>query len=405
MYAIVDIESNGGPYREECITEIAIYRFDGHRIVDQFISLVNPENTITPYVQKLTGITEKMVKTAPKFHELARRIIEITDEATIVGHNVKFDFRMIRQSFHRLGYEYTRPTIDTITLAKKLIPNEPSYSLGKLCKSLSIPVSDRHRASGDARATVELFKILLAKDQDKSVFQQVKEQSKSNPLHRKILNLIEYLPSKSGLIYLQDASGKILHCNYVDDIFQYARKNLNQPKWKKIAENTTQINYDFTGNTLIGKLILQEKNKKKAATLRYALYFKNNEYTVEKRQKGRTPILKFQSLSQGKKVLKHLKTLEDFQQNPEALRHFLSLENRREIWIGEGRETGEKSFLTIENAQITGYGFYKFYKQIETLDKINKLKVEINRCNSEIINELQLSLLRENFELKKLPKK
>ena len=118
MYSIIDIESNGGAFKKESIIEIAIYRFDGHEIVDQFISLVNPEDVISPYVQKLTGITAKMVKTAPKFHEIAKRIVEITEGSVIVGHNVEFDYRMIRQSFHRLGYNYERETIDTIPLAK-----------------------------------------------------------------------------------------------------------------------------------------------------------------------------------------------------------------------------------------------------------------------------------------------
>ena len=104
--------------KRKSIIEIAIYRFDGHEIVDQFISLVNPEDVISPYVQKLTGITAKMVKTAPKFHEIAKRIVEITEGSVIVGHNVEFDYRMIRQSFHRLGYNYERETIDTIPLAK-----------------------------------------------------------------------------------------------------------------------------------------------------------------------------------------------------------------------------------------------------------------------------------------------
>ena len=73
MYSVVDIEGNGGGFRKESIIEVAIYKYDGHKIVDQFISMVNPEGEITPFVQKLTGITPNMVKTAPKFHEIAKR--------------------------------------------------------------------------------------------------------------------------------------------------------------------------------------------------------------------------------------------------------------------------------------------------------------------------------------------
>lgn len=163
MYSIIDIESNGDGYRHECIIDIAIFKFDGHRVVDQFMSLVNPEAKITHYVQKLTKITPKIVKTAPKFHEIAKRIIEITEGTTLVGHNIEFDYRMLRQSFQRLGYDFKINVLDTIPLAQKLIPEAESYSLGKLTESLGIPLINRHRADGDARATLELFKLLMSR--------------------------------------------------------------------------------------------------------------------------------------------------------------------------------------------------------------------------------------------------
>ena len=111
MYAILDIEATGGKLGEESIIEIAIYKFDGLEIVDQFISLVNPEKKIDQFVQKLTHITDKMVLTAPKFHEIAKRIVEITDDCILVGHNVMFDYRMLVQEFERLGYSYKKDWI------------------------------------------------------------------------------------------------------------------------------------------------------------------------------------------------------------------------------------------------------------------------------------------------------
>ena len=169
MYAILDIEATGGKLGEESIIEIAVYKYDGKNIVDQFISLVNPEKKIDYYVQKLTHITDKMVLTAPKFHEIAKRIVEITDDCILVGHNVMFDYRMLKQEFDRLGYNFEKEWIDTFEYSEKLIPDLPSYSLGKLCESLGIIVTDRHRASGDARATVSLFKLLLDKDSQKII--------------------------------------------------------------------------------------------------------------------------------------------------------------------------------------------------------------------------------------------
>ena len=169
MYAILDIETTGGQFNEEGITEIAIYKFDGHEVVDQFISLINPEIPIQPFVVKLTGINNAMLRSAPKFYEVAKRIIEITQDCIIVAHNASFDYRILRTEFRRLGYDFNSNTICTVELSKKLIPDQPSYSLGKLVRSLGIPIADRHRATGDAMATVKLFKMLLAKDVKKEI--------------------------------------------------------------------------------------------------------------------------------------------------------------------------------------------------------------------------------------------
>ena len=130
MYAIVDIETTGGKFNEEGITEIAIYRYDGDKVIDQFSSLVNPEKEIQPFVQRLTGINSKMLINAPKFYELAKRIIDITTDCIIVAHNADFDYRMLRTEFQRLGYTYERKSICTVTIAQKLLPEAPSYKLG-----------------------------------------------------------------------------------------------------------------------------------------------------------------------------------------------------------------------------------------------------------------------------------
>src|SRR5699024_3475269 len=140
MYAILDIETTGGKYNEEGITEIAIYKYDGREVVDQFISLINPERSIQPFVVGLTGINSEMLRGAPKFYEVAKRIVEITEDCVLVAHNAKFDYRILRTEFSRLGYEFERKSICTVEVSKKLIPGMPSYSLGKLMYNLGIPV-------------------------------------------------------------------------------------------------------------------------------------------------------------------------------------------------------------------------------------------------------------------------
>ena len=169
MYAILDIETTGGKYDEEGITEIAIYQHDGQKVTDQFISLVNPERTIQPFVEKLTGINSKMLRNAPRFFEVAKRIIEITENCLIVAHNADFDYRILRTEFKRLGYNFERNSLCTVTLSQKMMPEMESFKLGKLVRSLGIPISDRHRAQGDALATVKLFELLLEKDSSKEI--------------------------------------------------------------------------------------------------------------------------------------------------------------------------------------------------------------------------------------------
>jgi DNA polymerase-3 subunit epsilon len=124
LYAILDIETTGGQYNEEGITEIAIYKFDGHEVVDQFISLVNPEKPIQPFVVKLTGINNAMLRSAPKFYEVAKRIIEMTEDCVIVAHNASFDYRILQTEFRRLGFRFHKQTLCTVELSKKLLPGQ-----------------------------------------------------------------------------------------------------------------------------------------------------------------------------------------------------------------------------------------------------------------------------------------
>ncbi|MBC8320162.1 MAG: 3'-5' exonuclease, partial [Bacteroidetes bacterium] len=153
MYAIVDIETTGLSPSNEKITEIAIIIHDGKKIIDEFSTLINPEKKIPYRIIHMTGINNQMVEGAPKFYEIAKQIVEITQSKIIVGHNVRFDYSFIRNEFKSLGYDYARKTLDTVKLSRKLIPGRKSYGLGVLCKDLAIENHARHRAGGDALAT------------------------------------------------------------------------------------------------------------------------------------------------------------------------------------------------------------------------------------------------------------
>ncbi len=407
MYSIIDIESNGAGFRKECIIDIAIFRYDGHKIVDQFISLVNPESDITPFVQKLTNISPKMVKTAPKFHELAKRVVEITENTTLVGHNIDFDYRMLRQSFQRLGYDFKINTLDTIPLAKKLIPDEVSYSLSKLVKSLGIPLVNAHRAEGDARATLELFKLLISKDTENEIIQKQHDETNAKTYINKIKLLTQDLPSEKGFVYFQNEAGKIIFSDYVQDINKFSKKlfNSKSKKWEHIQTGVEQINFELTGTDIIAKLILNSKGVKKREVLPFGLYFRNDKYIVEKNTLNKTekPILKFKAFTQGSKAVQFISKIEEFK-DLNVFKKKIDFRKRNELWLGTGRKLGEKLFLIIENGKVTSYGFYELFTQIQTMSKLSKLKLDLPLSATDLINDLQLALLKGDFETLPLPK-
>lgn len=401
MYAVIDIESNGASFGQECIIEVAIYQYDGHRITDQFISMVNPEGEILPFVQKLTGITPKMVKTAPKFHEIAKRIIEITEGTTLVGHNVDFDYRMLRQSFKRLGYDFSIDTIDTIPLAKKLIPNEESYSLGKLVKSLGIPLTDRHRAGGDARATLDLFRFLMVKDENNEIIQTHHREANAKTYANKVKAITQDLPNNKGIIYLQNSKGEVLYYDYTDNINRFAKKIFSSKSLKNIQlqKEIEQIQYDLVGNDLLAKLIMATKGIKKRFSLPYGLYDKKGQWIIEKnKQNTGSPILKFKSYTQAMKVLNFIKNNE----KEEVLKR-IQIPEKECLVIMKGRVRGEKAFLTIEAGKITAYGFYEIYTQVQTRENIDKIKVPVRRYAKDWGNDLKLELLKGEIEILPLP--
>jgi len=408
MYTVIDIESNGAPFRKESIIEIAIYRFDGHEITDQFISLVNPESEISAFVQKLTGITSKMVLTAPKFHEIAKRVVEITQDSILVGHNIDFDYRMLRQSFKRLGYEFKINTLDTIPLAKKLIPDEKSYSLSKLCKSIGIPLSEAHRASGDARATLDLFKLLMIKDQNNEIIQSQQEENHAKNYINKIQILTEDLPNERGILYFQNSEGKIIYSDVVEDLYKSAKKifDSDKAKYKKLQDETEKISYELTGTDLIAKLMMQNKDIQKRQPLTFGLFYRKNKFILEKikKEQEEKPLLRFKSFTQGLKAINYIKSKDELKDLIEFTQK-INLKKRNEIWSASGRTLGEKSFLILENGKLTGFGFYELYHQIQSLDKIKKLMLPVSRFSQELQNDLQLALLRNEFEVSPLPEK
>ena len=383
-FAVIDIEATGGKAGTEKIIDIYIYRFNGHEILDQFGSMVNPQRSIDAYVQKLTGITEKMVRRAPKFYELAKRVIEITEDAVIVGHGVDFDYRMLRQEFRELGYDFERKTLDTFDLSKKLLPDAESYSLGKLTKSLGIPVNFRHTAEGDTRITLELFKILLEKDTGKNIIQSFAiHEPQSRKQISKLIQLEQDLPNQTGIFYFLNAEGKIIYAsaaknirNDVNEIFTSNGKNE-----KRIQSQVAQVKFEITGSFLIALLKQYEEESVQKDMIQikqkyfsYGLYAKDETESFEAEKNHihrKQPLLFFHNKRKAYKTVNHLHKklkLEENQPFSEKLKRFnkeFKLPAANLILIDKGRVEKEKSFIEIRKGKPVGYGYYTFYNQLE----------------------------------------
>lgn len=263
MYVVLDVESTGGPIDKDAIIEIALFRFDGERILDQLISLVHTERPIQAYVQKMTGITPNMLRSAPRWHEIAKRVVEITEGAILVGHGVSFDYRMVRQEFARLGYPYERSTIDTVNWSRKLFPGESSYKLTSLCESLGIWLPRNHRAGDDARATLDLFKKLL----DKDVEHRIRSLGANGDAHEKpaerLQQLLREVSDEPGLFYLYDGDGQLLRSGLAERMHGELSRIFLSPEAEdvKVQQEVARLHCEPTGTRLIAQLRLHaERN-------------------------------------------------------------------------------------------------------------------------------------------------
>jgi len=449
LYAILDIETTGGQFNEEGITEIAIYKFDGHEIVDQFISLVNPEIPIQPFVVKLTGINNAMLRSAPKFFEVAKRIIEMTNDCVLVAHNADFDYRILRTEFRRLGYDFNVKTLCTVELSQKLLPEQPSHSLGKLVRALGIPMADRHRASGDAMATVKLFKMLLDKDLNKEIVKELIKFEIQKGIAPKLMDIVESLPSKTGIYYIHREDGSLIFIGKSRNI----KKRVNQhftgitKSAKKIQNEVYAVTYEETGSELIALLKESEEIKihrpiynrmSPKSNFNWAIYAEKdaNGYLNLKLQKadGRKKEIKsYTSMQEGKdalyRITSHYQLCQKltglYQTNTHCFQHTINecdgacigkisaleynervhsfiekniFENKTLAILDKGRTVTERSVILVENGIYKGYAFYDLNYQINTIDILRNIIIPM-QSNRDTRNSIQ-AYLRKNKNLK-----
>jgi len=423
-YSIIDIETTGGnPYRDR-ITEIAIYVHDGENVVKEFHSLIYPERKIPYFISRMTGITDEMVANAPRFYEVAKKIVEVTENSIFVAHNASFDYNFIKTEFKNLGYFFQRDVLCTVKLSRKIIPGKKSYSLGKLCNELGISISDRHRAKGDALATVKLFELLLRKNAGDIFVQTLNLQFNNNNVNPSITRqIIDDLPKKTGIYYFLDEKAEVIYIGKSKDIRQRVLSHLSNAKTKKAAEmieKISEIHFEVTGSELIALLRESEEIKnhnpvfnkaKKNSSYNYGLfsYLDEKGYLctkIDKFSNGQLPHTSFTSLEKGKEFLFTLTEKFNLCQNLTGLyatssacfqyalnrchgacigeelpdsyneRVQMALEyagyvKENMIVLDHGRTPYESSFIMLENGRYLGYGFAE---RDQTLEKPGDFK-------------------------------
>ena len=398
-YAIVDIETTGGTPANSKITEIAIIITDGVKIQDKYETLVNPEQKIPYNITRITGIDDAMVANSPRFFEVGKTILEYLKGRTFVAHNVNFDYGQIKREYQDLGFEFEASKLCTVRMSRKVFPGLPSYSLGKLSKSLGVELTQHHRAMADTAATTEIFHMILEKD---------KEAQEVDLLSMKLG--VDKLPNKPGVYYFFDFEGNIIYIGKSICIRKRVQSHMNNyktPKGLKIIENIHTIDFEITGNETMALLyenmaIKTHKPKHNRRQMKTKFPFgiqinRESDYhfleVVSVDQDSET-VLDFSSRRDAIGFMKKsidnyelcqkINGLENHNRVGSCFRHQmhnchgacieeestddynLRIENFEEkygspnedgIFIGRGRKSTEKSFVILENGTLTGFGF------------------------------------------------
>lgn len=409
MYCIVDIETTGGNHSTGKITEIAIYKHDGFKVIDEYQSLVNPEIPIPPFITRLTGIDNQMVRTAPRFFEVAKEIVEITKDCTFVAHNVGFDYNFIKAEFAQLGYSWELPRVCTVKLSRKAFPGLPSYSLGKLCRQLEIPLNDRHRAAGDAQATTKLFERILRSNKLK-LDQHLEEEINFKALHPDFdKGILDLIPKTTGVYYFYDEDTNLIYVGKSNNIRSRVMQHLRNTKSKKafeMAKAIVRVDYKVTGSELLALLLESDEIKvrqpkfnraQKRTRMNFGLYadYDDKGYIrlkVERLNKDEDPLTLFSSALTGKQKLYawcekyqlcqskcnlynhsgpcfqyHVKECSGAcveEESPEEYNlrvrkavSFLNYNHDSFVIVDKGRTKDELGVVVVENGKYLGFGF------------------------------------------------
>lgn len=317
MFAIVDIETTGGHADKNGITEIAIFTHDGTRVVDSYTTLINPGVPIPPFLESYTGITNEMVEDAPSFEMVSDKVYEMLHDKIFVAHNVNFDHSFIKHHLKHVGLELEVKKLCTVRLSRKVFPGFSSYSLGNLCQSLGIPLKNRHRAHGDAAATVKVLERALHIDEDRSIINSfLKKGSKEATLPPNLPRKeFDALPETPGVYYFYDEQGKLIYVgkaiNIKKRVLSHFSGNNTSAKRQDFLREIFHVGFEVVATELQALILESTEIKKhwpkhnksqKSLEFNYAIYDYEDQkgylrLAVDRVRKGNTPLNTYPKLA------------------------------------------------------------------------------------------------------------
>lgn len=422
MYAIVDIETTGGYAAGHRITEIAIHHHDGIQVTDTWHTLVNPGRSIPYYITGLTGITSEMVLAAPSFADIAAEVFSRLEGKIFVAHNAHFDYAFLKKEFEEAGVSWQAKKLCTVRLSRKILPGLRSYSLGSLAESLGITVNNRHRAGGDAAATVKIFQQLIQRDRENHILKALKRNSGETTLPPNLSRQeFDRLPAKCGVYYFHDARGNVIYVGKANNIKKRVAGHFSGDarEWNRsrIRHEIHHITYELTGNELIALILESQQIRKLWPKYNRAQKHRSEEwgiYNYEDRNgyqrfsvnivsRGSQPLMRFSTKGDawnflwakvreydlcpklsGLQVAKGLcfsfqagechgacmcvETAKKYNRRVlEATRSFSSNGSSVAI-IGKGRHRDEQSLVLVENGNYLGFGFFDSDVSVSNLE-------------------------------------
>lgn len=253
-FAVVDLETTGGMPRRDRIIEVGIVRTDGEQIYDKYSTLIDPGCTIPREITRITGITTDMVLGKPKFYEVAKDIIEWTEDCIFVAHNVRFDYGFLQHAYRDLGYTYSRKLLCTARLSRSLFPHFRSHALGRLIQEFDIEVDSRHRAEDDALATAQLLVRWIDEyEAVNKVYDFINLGVREARLPASMtLERLQKLPDQTGVYYFYDKHGELIYIGKAKDVRKRVMQHFvpQTTKAQRMQEFVADIRFELTGSEL-----------------------------------------------------------------------------------------------------------------------------------------------------------